>query len=118
MPLTGSMAKVKFYFDEHMPRPVARALIAQGIEVIMAIDSEMTGKDDDSEHLPFATGQQAVLVTRDLRFAGRTAKRTDHAGLICWTGAQDDIGGMIRVLSQFVESNTPAQAQGRVFWLK
>jgi len=112
------MATIKFYFDEHMPRPVAKALVARGIEVIMAIESDMTGKNDDTEHLPFATQKQAVMVTRDFRFAGRTAKRADHAGLVCWTGAQDDIGSMIRGLSQFAESHTPEQTQGQVFWIK
>jgi hypothetical protein len=54
----------------------------------------MAGKDDDTEHLPYATEEHAVLVTRDRPFAGRTQKRTDHAGLICWTGQDNDIGGM------------------------
>jgi hypothetical protein len=59
---------IKFYFDEHMPRPVARALVERGVEVIMAIDSEMVGKDDDSEHLPFATENKrsSSLVTGHL----------------------------------------------------
>jgi predicted nuclease of predicted toxin-antitoxin system len=112
------MATIKFYFDEHMPRTAAKALIAQKIEVIMAIDSEMIGKDDDAEHLPFAAQLQAVVVTRDFPFAGRTAKHTNHAGLICWTGAQDDIGGIVRALSQFAENHSAEQAQGQVFWLR
>ncbi len=112
------MATIKFYFDEHMPRPVTRALIARDVEVIMAIDSDMTGKDDDTEHLPFAAQRNAVVVTRDFPFAGRTAKHTNHAGLICWTGAQDDIGDMVHALSQFAENHTAEQVQGQVFWLK
>ena len=110
--------KIKYYFDEHMPRAVAEALEKRGITVIMAVDSEMVEKDDDTEHLPFATQQQAVIFTRDKPFAGRTAKRTDHAGLICWTGADDDIGGMIRVLSAFAEKYSPGDVAGQVFWLK
>ena len=112
------MAIIKFYFDEHIPRTVAKALIAQEIDVIMAIDSEMIGKDDDTEHLPFAVQLQAVVVTRDFPFAGRTAKHTNHSGLICWTGAQDDIGGMVHALSQFAENHSAEQVLGQVFWLK
>ena len=52
--------KVRFYFDEHMPRIVERGLIKQGYEVIMAVDVDMTGKDDDGDHLPFATQNNAV----------------------------------------------------------
>ena len=109
---------LRFYFDEHMPRPVARELKRRGLEVIMAIDVDMTGKDDDAEHLPFATQNNAVLVTRDSPFAGRTVKRIDHAGLICWTGAQNDVGGMVKRLSEFAERHTPESVRGRIFWLK
>jgi hypothetical protein len=110
--------KLKFYFDEHMPRVVAQSLAKQGYVVMMAVDVGMTGKDDDTEHLPFAAAHQAVLVTRDFPFAGRTSQQTEHAGLICWTGAQQDFGGMIRALSEFAEQYTPEEVAGRVLWLK
>lgn len=109
---------IKFYFDEMMSRPVAEGLAQRGHEVIMAIDSDMTGKDDDTEHLPFATENEAILVTLDRRFAGRAAQQPTHAGVICWTGSQTDIGGMIRALHEFAENETLETATGRVFWLK
>ena len=37
---------------------------------------------------------------------------------ICWTGAQDDFGGMIRVLIEFAEQHTSEDTAGDVFWLK
>lgn len=109
---------MRFYFDEHMPRPVARALEQRGHDALMAIDSDMLGKDDDTEHLAFAAEHEAVLVTHDKAFAGRTMKRTDHAGLICWTGAQDDFGGMIEKLHAFGDTHTQEEAAGQVFWIK
>lgn len=112
------MPAIDFYFDEHMPRAVERGLRERDIEVIMAVDVGMEGKDDDTEHLAYATQHAAVLVTRDRPFAGRTAKRTDHAGLICWTGDDDDFGGMVRVLHRFAEQYTSEQVRGCVFWLK
>src|SRR5262245_55190707 len=112
------MTALRLYFDENMPRPVAKGLEQRGYTVIMAIDSGMVEKDDDTEHIPFAAEKQAVIVTRDKPFAGRTMKRTDHAGLICWTGADDDLTGMIRALSKFAEMHTLEDAAGRVFWLK
>lgn len=75
-----------------MRRTVAKGLLTQGIDVIMAVDVQMIDKDDDSEHLPYATENGRVLVTQDRPFAGRSASRTDHTGVICWTGAQDDVG--------------------------
>ncbi|MBN1966548.1 MAG: DUF5615 family PIN-like protein [Anaerolineae bacterium] len=112
------MPAIDFYFDEHMPRAVERGLRERGHTVIMAVDVGMEGKDDDTEHLTYATQQAAVLVTRDKPFAGRTAKRTDHAGLVCWTGEDDDFGGMIRALHDFAQRYEPEQVRGHVFWLK
>jgi predicted nuclease of predicted toxin-antitoxin system len=109
---------IKFYFDEMMSRPVAEGLKKHGYEVIMAVDAGMVEKDDDTEHLPFAAQNQAVMVTLDKPFAGRAMQRTDHAGLICWTGSQDDIGGVIRALSELAETHTLEDAAGSVFWLR
>lgn len=117
-PTIRHMAKVSFYFDEHMPRVVEQALLTLGYKVIMAVDVGMTGQDDDTGHLRAAAQHSAVLVTRDRPFAGRTAQRTDHGGLICWTGQDNDFGGMIRELSDFAELYTSEEAQGQVFWLK
>jgi hypothetical protein len=111
-------AKISFYFDEHMPRAVEQGVTQRGHVVIMAVDSDMMGKDDDAEHLSFAAARQAVLVTCDRPFAGRAAKRSDHAGVICWTGAQDDFGGIVRALAAFAEQHTPEEVTGHVFWLK
>jgi uncharacterized protein with PIN domain len=110
--------KIKFYFDEHMSRPLARAVREKGCEVMMAIELGMEGKDDDTEHLPLATEKGAVLFTRDKPFAGRTMKQTDHAGLVCWTGKDDDVGGMVRALVEFAETYTMDDVKGTVFWLK
>ncbi|MDZ4672552.1 MAG: DUF5615 family PIN-like protein [Phototrophicales bacterium] len=110
--------KIRFYFDEHMPRIVQKALIEQRYDVIMAVDVGMTGKDGDSEHLPYATTHQLVLFTRDRPFAGRTAQHTDHTGLICWTGHDDDFSGMIRQLLTFVSHHTAIDCFGQVFWIK
>ena len=78
----------------------------------------MVKKNDDTEHLAYATEHNLVLVTLDEPFAGRTMKRTDHAGLICWTPDFQDIGVMVRALIQFAEGHSSEQVRGRVFWLK
>ena len=83
----------------------------------MAVDVDMTEKDDP-DHLKFATEQGAVVVTLDREFAGLTLKQTDHAGLICWTGDNLDVGGMVRKLSEFAEKHTLEDVSGQVFWIK
>ena len=109
--------KISFYFDEHMQRAVAEGLRRQNILVIMAVDVKMEGKPDD-EHLQYATERNTILVTRDKPFAGRAMSQPHHAGLICWTGEQDNIGGMVRHLSDFAQKYAFEDVKGQVFWLK
>ncbi len=111
------MASIKFYFDEMMSRDVANGLIRRDYEVIMAVDVGMM-KQDDPVHLQYATERDMVVVTQDDEFAGLTAKRVDHAGLICWTGKDDDIGGMVRKLSAFADEHILEDVFGQVFWIK
>jgi len=112
------MAKIEFYFDEMMPRDVAKGLAARGFSVIMAVDVEMVEKDDLTDHLVYAAQHELVLVTRDKPFATRALSVEDHAGLICWTGLQDDVGAMVLGLTKFAQEHTLEQVANRVFWLK
>ena len=110
---------VRFYFDEHMPRPVANGLRERGHEVIMAVDIGMERKDDDAEHLPYAAKNDLVIVTFDRGFAGRTMSSVNHNGLICLAEKMRfDIGRQIRILSQFAETHSLEDTKGQVFWLK
>jgi hypothetical protein len=79
----------------------------------------MVGKDDDNEHLPFATSQSLVMVTFDRGFAGRTMSRSDHTGLICFSEKiRFDIGRQIRILIDFSAQHSLEDTKGQVFWLK
>jgi predicted nuclease of predicted toxin-antitoxin system len=107
-----------FYFDEHMNRAVADGLTRLGYTVVMAVDVGMEDKDDDSEHLPYATEHNLVLVTFDHPFASRTMERSDHAGLICLAySIRENIGRQVEVLSEFAELYDPERDAGQVFWL-
>src|SRR5690554_1712691 len=108
MRCTRNMARrIKFYGDEHIRRQIAKSIIERGYEFVLAIDLGMLAKDDDTQHLPLAASLGAVIVTFDKPFAGRTQSRTDHSGLICWTGEHADIGGIIRALVEFADNHTP-----------
>jgi hypothetical protein len=110
---------IRFYFDEHMPRTVAETLIKQGVDVILAVDVGMVQKDDDTEHLKYAAENELVMVTFDRPFAGRTMSRTDHKGLICLSESiRSDVGGQVRLLSDFAASHMSDEVIGQVFWLK
>jgi predicted nuclease of predicted toxin-antitoxin system len=110
------MAINSFYFDEMMPRAAAEQLAQRGLQIVMAVDVEMIEKED-VEHLKFATEHSMVMVTFDRPFAGRTAELTDHGGLICLSGQQNDIGSIVRSLRQSAEQYAPHEVAGRVFWI-
>ncbi len=109
-------AALNFYFDEMMPHSVADQLTQAGIAVTLAVEVGMMGKDDLTEHLPYATQHNLVLVTLDRPFAGRASYVFDHGGLICWTGDSRDFGGMVCCLSAFAGQYTPETVRGQVFW--
>jgi predicted nuclease of predicted toxin-antitoxin system len=111
------MSRIKFYFDEMMHGVVAKELNNRGHEVVMAVHMDMMEQDDEI-HLKVATDQGAALVTLDQPFAGRTMSCEDHAGLICWTGKGNDIGALIKRLSDFADTHTAEEVVGKVFWLK
>jgi predicted nuclease of predicted toxin-antitoxin system len=107
-----------FYFDEHMNRAVADGLIQRGYTVVMAVDVGMVGKDDDTQHLRYATENNLVMVTFDHPFAGRTMSRADHAGLVFLAySIRENIGRTIEVLAEFAEIYDPEKDEGQVFWL-
>jgi predicted nuclease of predicted toxin-antitoxin system len=107
-----------FYFDEHMGRKVARGLIERGVNVVMAVDVGMEDKDDDTEHLPYATDNDLVMVCFDRPFAGRTATRTDYLSLICLNqDVRENIGHQIEILWEFAQLFDPEKDNGQVYWL-
>jgi predicted nuclease of predicted toxin-antitoxin system len=110
------MAQISFYFDEMMSRRAADQLMQRGIQVVMANDVGMT-KQPDEAHLAYATEHDLVLVTFDRPFAGRTMKTTEHAGLICLSGEQDDVGGIVHAVENFANQYLPENAAGQVFWI-
>jgi predicted nuclease of predicted toxin-antitoxin system len=56
--------QIKFYFDEHVPRAVARGLERRGVNVLTAQDAGHLGISD-REQLVFALQQERVVVTMD-----------------------------------------------------
>jgi predicted nuclease of predicted toxin-antitoxin system len=110
------MAQISFYFDEMLSRKAAEQLIEKGYDVIIAADVAMREKSDP-EHLAYASEHARILVTFDRPFAGKTLQLTDHTGLICLSGSQDNIGSIVRILAEFADTHTSEEAAGHVFWL-
>lgn len=110
---------IGFYFDEHMAKDVAKGLRERGYRVIRAVDVGMTGKDDDTEHLSYATQNRLILVTFDHPFATLTMLRTDYIGLVCLNRKiRNDFGRIITVLAEFMELFDETHDAGQVHWLR
>ena len=109
------MAIVSYYFDEMLSRKAAEQLAQRGYIIIIANDVDMTEQKDE-DHLAYATANACILVTFDRPFAGRAMELTDHAGLICLSGSQDNIGAIVRTLVEFADTHSLEEAAGLVFW--
>jgi predicted unusual protein kinase regulating ubiquinone biosynthesis (AarF/ABC1/UbiB family) len=107
----------RYYFDEHMRRVVANALIQAGFPTIMAVDVGMVGKSDD-DHLAYATQAQMIMVTFDRPFAGVTMRRSNFYALLCVSEEfRQDIGGTIELLKEFGALFDSEQDTGKVHWM-
>jgi predicted nuclease of predicted toxin-antitoxin system len=107
-----------FYFDEHIPNSVVKSLRKKGYLCIRAVDVGMEGADDDSEHLPYATEHQLLMITLDHPFAKRTESRDVFFGLICIAyRKKQDIGWIVEELVIFAEIFDPTTDLAQVFWL-
>lgn len=109
---------INYYFDEMMPRPVAKQLLKHGLPVIIAVDVGMIEKSG-VEHLQFANDHQSVLVTLDRPLAWSSKDcETPHLGVVCWLGNHRDFGSMIGQLSKFAKQHAVETTKGKVFWLE
>jgi hypothetical protein len=121
--LKGTPVTVKsdigLYLDEHIHSHIAKQLIARGYRVARAVDVGMTGKDDDTEHLPYATQNRLIMVTFDHPFAGRTQIISGYLGLVCLPQTiRSDIGYIITLLAEFLDLFDESRDAGQVHWLR
>lgn len=110
------MERIKFYFDEHIPRPVADGLQRRGVDVLTAQAAGRTGLPDD-EQLAFATEQGRVMVTMDADFLILASQGLHHAGIAYAKPGTRSIGQLIQKLKLIHDVLTPAAMQDHVEYL-
>lgn len=64
---------IMLYMDEHVPKPLTRALRVRGANVLTAQEDGMAGKDD-AEILARATALGRAVYTEDVDFLGIAAR--------------------------------------------
>lgn len=110
------MERIKFYFDEHIPRAVADGLQRRGVDVLTTQAAGRTGLPDD-EQLAFATAQGRVMVTMDSDFLILAAQGTHHAGIAYAKPGTRSIGQLIQKLKLIHDLLAPAAMQDHVEYL-
>jgi predicted nuclease of predicted toxin-antitoxin system len=70
---------IRFYFDQHVWRSLARALRARGVELLTAQDAGQCGLPDPDQ-LAFAAAEERVMMTFDTDYLALHNSGTQHAG--------------------------------------
>ncbi len=74
------MARLRFYFDEHIHSAVADALERRGVDVLTVQAATRRGFAD-KEQLAYALQQERVIVTQDSDYIALVASGQPHAGI-------------------------------------
>jgi hypothetical protein len=106
-----------FYFDVHVPAPIADQLRRRGVDILTA-QEDGTAELDDPDLLARSTALGRVLFTQDIRFkalahdwqrAGRP-----FAGLAFGHQLHGSIGQYVRDLELIAKATEPEEWVGRV----
>ena len=88
---------IRYFADQHLPRPVVDGLRRRGIDVLTAQEAGRCGVPDPDQ-LAFATAQGRVLVTFDPDFLALHQAGTPHAGIAWCPATKYSIGELIQTL--------------------
>jgi hypothetical protein len=88
---------LRYYFDQHYPSPIARALRRRGIDVLTAQEAGRCGLPDPDQ-LAFATANERVMATFDPDFLALHGAGTPHAGIAWCVATKYGIGQLVQML--------------------
>ena len=109
------MPPLRYYFDEHMPKAVARALRLRGVDVVTLSEIDMLSAQDH-EHLARADAESRVIVSCDADFLCLDAQGHQHGGII-WVKDRPRVGYLVRRLMMYHEHLDPEDMRGAVEFL-
>lgn len=114
--------KIRLYLDEDtMGKGLVRALRSRAIEVVVAYDIGMAGRED-AEHLSYSTSQDLVLYSfnrgdyMDVH-TSLLESGLSHAGIVLGANNRYSIGEQMRRLVRLVETLSVEQMRDRVEFL-
>lgn len=113
---------MKFYFDEHVPRAAANALLAKVVDVLMSVDAGYDSFPDDVQ-LRLATADDRVVITHDVDFTywakDFRARGEPFAGIAyCHQDKyRKDIGGLVYAIECIYGAMTDDEMQNHIEFL-
>ena len=88
---------IRYFADQHVPRPVTDGLSRRGIDVLTAYDAGRCSLPDPDQ-LAFAAAEGRVLVTFDPDFLALHQAGTPHAGVAWCPATKYGIGELLQLL--------------------
>ena len=88
---------IRFYFDQHYPDPVVKALRQRGINGLTAQEAGRCSTAD-VDQLKFATANERVMVTFDPDYLALHSSGIQHAGIAWSHMLKNSIGQLIFML--------------------
>jgi hypothetical protein len=88
---------IRYYMDQHYPRPVTEGLRRKGIDVLTAQEADRCGLSDP-EQLAFATTNERIMVTFDSDYLALHQSGTAHAGVAWCPQRKYGIGALTQLL--------------------
>ncbi len=88
---------IRYFFDQHIPGPVAHGVRQAGIDVLTAYDAGRCGLPDQDQ-LAYATAAERVLVTFDPDYLAMHNGGAVHAGIAWCHATKYAIGSLVQLL--------------------
>jgi predicted nuclease of predicted toxin-antitoxin system len=88
---------LRFYFDEHYPRPVSEGLRRHGVDVLTTQEAGRGGSPD-VDQLAFAAAHQRVIVSFDPDFLALHQSGVAHSGIAWCQEQKHTVGQLIQAL--------------------
>jgi hypothetical protein len=100
---------------------LAAALRQHGIEVVTTNEANISGLSDDGQ-LEYAAGQNAAIVTNNIRdfttlHARWIEEGRQHAGIVVFPQQEYSLGEVVRRLSHLHRTLNAEEMQSRLEWL-
>ena len=103
--------QLKFFFDEHFDKQIAKALKSQNVDVETVESTDRKGLDD-TEQLAYAYQQRRVMFTADDDYLKLDAQGIPHSGIIYINAEKKKktpIGKIVRFFLFLNQTTTPEQ---------